>query len=159
MTVSVDSRSATLEWSESCNANDSLTSGTDSLMRVKSGPAGSHAISGSWVVARRLSLSSNALVITLKLTPGTFSFADPTGQSYVARLDGARTTIQGDLSRTAVSVRRLDARTLEEVDSHGGKIDEVVRYVLVNDSTMTISTENKEQGSLRRFPAHKQSRP
>src|SRR5215472_14335763 len=147
MTVSSDSRTATLEWSESCNANDESSTGKDVLTRLTEGPVGSHAISGSWAVSKRVNLSENALLITLKLTADTFSFADPTGQNYTAKLDGTETSFQGDLSHTIVSVKRLNDTAIEESDKHDGKITEVTRFTLSSDEkSMTIYMENKLKG-------------
>ncbi len=39
---------------------------------------------------KRVNRSENALVVTLKLEDDTFSFADPAGQSYAARLEPRR---------------------------------------------------------------------
>ena len=157
MTVSSDGNSATVEWTESCNANGDVVSGKDILSRVTKGPRGSHAVSGSWLIAKRANRSENALVATLKLEGDTFSFADPAGQSYAAKLDGTETPFKGDLSNTMVSVRRIGENTIEETDKHDGKVVEVVRFTLSADGkTMTISMENKVKGTTRQFVAHKQ---
>jgi hypothetical protein len=157
MTVSSDGKSATVEWTESCNANDDVSTGKDILRRVTKGPRGSHAVSGSWQLLKRVNLSENALVATLKLEGDIFSFADPTGQSYAARLDGTETPIKGDLSNTMVSVRRIGECTIEETDRHDGKVIEVTRFTPSADGkTMTISMENKVKGTTRQLVAHKQ---
>jgi hypothetical protein len=157
MTVSSDGNSATVEWTESCNANGDVTSGTLILRRVTKGPRGSHAVSGSWQIVKRVNVSENALVITLKLEGDTFSFADPTGQSYAARLDGTQTPIKGDLTNTMVSLRRIGENTIEETDKHDGRVVEVTRFTLSADgNTMTVSMENKVKEAIRQFVAHKQ---
>ena len=157
MTVSSDGNSATVEWTESCNANDDVITGKDILSRVTKGPRGSHAVSGSWQILKRVNLSENALVVTLKLEGDTVSFADPTGQSYAARLDGTETPIKGDLSNTMVSVRRIGENTIEETDEHDGKVVEVTRFTPSADGkTMTVSMENEVKGTTRQLVAHKQ---
>jgi hypothetical protein len=83
---------------------------------VAKGPNGAHAISGSWLISKRLNRSENALLVTLKLEGNTFSFADPAGQGYAAKLDGTEAPIAGDLSHTMVSVKRIDENTVEETD-------------------------------------------
>jgi hypothetical protein len=157
MTVSSDGNSATVEWTESCNANGDVISGTLILTRVTKGPRGSHAVSGSWQIVKRVNLSENALLIALKLEGDTFSFADPAGQSYAARLNGTETPFKGDLSNTMVSVKRIGENTIEETDKHDGKVVEVKRFTLSADGkTMTVSMENKVKGTIRQFVAHKQ---
>jgi hypothetical protein len=157
MTVSSDGNSATVEWTESCNANGDVITGKDILSRVTKGPRGSHAVSGSWQISKRVNRSENALVVTLKLEGDTFSFADPTGKSYAARLDGTETPIKGDLTNTMVSLKRIGENTIEETDKHDGKVVEVTRFTpSADEKTMRISIENKVKGSVRQFVAHKQ---
>lgn len=157
MTVSSDGNSATVEWTESCNANGDMISGTLLLDRVTKGPRGSHAVSGSWQIVKRVNVSENALVVTLKLEGDTFSFSDPTGQSYAARLDGTETRWKGDLGNTRVSVTRLGENTIEETDKHDGKVVEVTRFTLSADGkSLTVSIENKARGTIRKFVAHRQ---
>jgi hypothetical protein len=157
MTVSSDGNSASVEWTESCNVNGDLITEKDILSRVTKGPRGSHAVSGSWRIVKRVNRSENALVVTLKLENDTFSFADPTGQSYVARLDGTETPFKGDLSNTMVSVKRIGENAIEEIDRHDGKVVEVTRFTPSADGkTMTVSLENKVKGTIRQFVLHKQ---
>jgi hypothetical protein len=157
MTVSSDGNSATLDRKESCNANGDVVSETFILSRVAKGPPGSHAVSGSWQIVKRVNLSANAMIATLKLEGDTFSFADPVGMSYAAKLDGTETLIKGDLSQTIVSVKRIGENTIEETDKHDGKVLEVIRFTPSTDGkTMTISMEDKVKGGTRTFVAHKQ---
>jgi hypothetical protein len=101
--------------------------------------------------------SENALVVTLKLDGSTFSFADPTGQSYTAKLDGTETPFRGDLSGTMVSVKRIDEHRIEETDKHNEKIVEVTRFTCSADGkTMSVSMENKVNETTRHFVAHRQ---
>ena len=98
------------------------------------------------------------MVVTLKLEGDTFSFADPTGQSYAAKLDGTETPFRGDLSHTMVSVKRIGENMIEETDKQNGKVVEVTRFTpsAADAKTMTISMENKATGTTRQFVLHKQ---
>jgi hypothetical protein len=157
MTVSPDGNTATVEWTESCNAQGDLVSGKDLMARVSQSPREAHAISGSWRITKRMNRSENALVVTLKLAGNTFSFADPTGQSYSAKLDGTETRVNGDLSKTLVSVRRIDEHTVEETNKRDGKIVEVTRFTVSADAkTMTVSMSDKANGTTRQFVCHRQ---
>ncbi|SPF34195.1 conserved exported hypothetical protein [Candidatus Sulfotelmatobacter kueseliae] len=157
MTVSSDGNSATIDWKESCNVNGDVVSETFILSRVAKGPRGSHAVSGSWQIVKRVNMSENAMVATLKLEGDTFSFVDPAGMSYAAKLDGTETPIKGDLSQTTVSVKRIGENTIEETDKRDGKVVEVIRFTPSPDGkTMTISIEDKVKGGTRQFVAHKQ---
>lgn len=157
MTVSSDGKTATVEWTESCNANGDVIAGKDIMSRVAGGPKGSHAISGSWRVTKRVNRSDNALIVTLKLKDGTFYFADPSGQSYAAKLDGTETPIKGDLSNTMVAVRLVDENTIEEADRRDGKTVEIVHFVVSADGKrISVSMENTANGTVRQFSLHKQ---
>ena len=157
MTVSPDGNSATVEWTESCNAQGDVVAGKDLMARVAQGPRGSHAVSGSWRITQRMNRSENALLVTLKLEGDIFSFADPAGQSYAAKLDGTETPIRGDLSNTVVSVKRMDEHTIEETDKRDGKIVEITRFTVSADGkTMTVSMGDKSKGTTRQFVCHKE---
>ena len=157
MTVSPDGNSATVQWTESCNAKGDVVSGQLVLSRVGNRPPGAHAVSGSWRVVKRSNLSENALVVSLKLQNDTFSFADPTGQSFSARLDGTETPIKGDLSHTMVSVKRVGENGIQVSNKIGGKLTEVWHFAPSPDGkSMIISIENTGKGTVQRFVAHRQ---
>ena len=99
MTVSSDGKTATVDSTEMCNAKGDVITLKKSMERVAQGPEGAHAVSGSWRTTKYLNMSENALVFTMKLEGDTFYFADPTGQSYTAKLDGTETL----LSKTGLS--------------------------------------------------------
>lgn len=108
-------------------------------------------------IVKRVNQSENALVATLKVEGGTFSFADPTGQSYVASLGGTPAPWRGGLTNDMVSVRRVGEDTIEQTDTHDGKVVEVTRFTVSGDGkTLTIAIENKGNGSVRQFVAHRQ---
>jgi hypothetical protein len=157
MTVSSDGNTATSEWSQSCNANGDFVTGKDIMSRLEKGPPGSHAISGSWKISKRLNRSENAIIITLKLQGDTFSFTDPTNQHYTAKLDGTEAPFEGDLSHTMVSVRRVAENTIEETNKREGKVVEIWRFTVSDDgTTLTISTQDKIQGGTQQFALHRQ---
>jgi len=157
LAVNPDGKTATGEWTESCNAKGDVVAGQDIMSRVAEGPRGAHAISGSWKISKRLNRSDNALLITLKLEGDVFSFADPTGQHYKAKLDGTEAHFEGDLSGTVVSVKRIDEQTIQETDKHEGKVVEVTRFAVSTDGrTLTITQEYKSNATSRQFIAHKQ---
>jgi hypothetical protein len=155
--VSDDGKSATENWTESCNAKGDVVSGVDMLVRVAPGPVGAHAISGSWKISKRIGRSENALVITLKLTSSEFSFFDPTDQGYVAKLNGAETPFLGDVAGIVVCVKRIDERTVEQTEKRGGKVVAVTRFVVAADGkTLHVSEQDKTTGTLKQFVAHRQ---
>ena len=78
------------------------------------------------------------------------------GQSYAAKLDGTETPISGDLSKTMVSVKRIDEHTVEATDKRDGRIVEVTRSTVSADGkTRTVSRKDKPDGNTCQFVAHK----
>jgi len=93
----------------------------------------------------------------LKLDGDTFSFADPTGQSYTAKLDGTETPFKGDLSNTKVSAKRIDEQTIEETDKREGKVVEVIRFTISSDGrTMSVSMKDIAKSTTSEFVLHKE---
>src|SRR5215468_5138285 len=83
--VSQDGKTATFEFSDSSNTNSDPVTGKGSSTQVAKGPAGSHAISGSWVTSKMETLSDNGLTVTFKVEGDSLSMTSPTGQSYTAK--------------------------------------------------------------------------
>ncbi len=157
MTVGADGSTAMWEFADSCNANAEEVTWKQVSVRVSKGPLGSHPISGSWRAMRIVNSSENRLTATLKLDGDNFSFADSTGQSYTAKLDGPDAPLKGDPSNTVVSVRRMDESTIEEIDKRAGKVVSVTRFTVSPDGkTLNVSISDKLEGSSLRFVAQRQ---
>jgi hypothetical protein len=155
--VSPDGKTATFEFSDSSNTNADPVTGRGSSTRVAKGPAGSHAISGSWVTSKMETLSDNGLLVTFKVEGGSLSMTNPTGQSYVAKLDGTEAPYKGDPGTTSVSVKSIGKNTIEETDKRDGKIISVSRMTVAADGkTITAKFEDKLHGTSSQFTAVKQ---
>jgi hypothetical protein len=127
------------------------------MTRVAKGPAGSHALSGSWRPVRMESVSDAGLLISYKLEGDTLTMSRPTGMGYKAKLDGTIAPFEGDPEKHGVSVRRVDANTFEETDELNGKPVSMVRMTVAADGkTMTIVERDIEAGTSSRFTATKE---
>jgi hypothetical protein len=127
------------------------------MIRVAKGPAGSHALSGSWRPVRMESVSDAGLLISYKLEGDTLTMSRPTGMGYKAKLDGTIAPFEGDPEKHGVSVRRVDANTFEETDELNGKPVSMVRMTVAADGkTMTIVERDIEAGTSSRFTATKE---
>jgi hypothetical protein len=156
-TVSPDGKTATIEFSDSSNTNAAPITGNVSVTRVAKGPAGSHAISGSWVTSKVSTMSENALLVTFKVQDGSLSMTSPTGQSYVAKLDGTEAPYTGDPGITTVSVKSSGKNTIEETDKRDGKVITVARMTVGADGkALTAKIEDKLHGTTSQFTAAKQ---
>ena len=155
--VARDGKTAAFEFRDSSNSNADPVAGKGSIAQVAKGPAGSHAISGSWVTAKLDTLSDNGLLVTYKVAGGSLSMTSPTGQSYVAKLDGTEAPFKGDPGTTTVSVKSIRKNTIEETDKRDGKVISVASMTVAADGkTMTLKVEDKLRGTNSQFTAAKQ---
>jgi hypothetical protein len=156
-TVSPDGKTATFEFSDSSATNADPVTGKGETMRVAKGPAGSHAISGSWRTTKFDTLSDNGITLTFKTEGDSLTMTNPTGQTYTAKLDGSDAPYKGDPGTSSVSVKRLGNNTIEETDKRDGKPISVERMtVAVDGKTMTIAVSDKLHGTTSKFVVDKQ---
>lgn len=155
--VSADGNSLLFEFSDSSATSGDAVTGKGQETRVAKGPAGSHAISGSWRMAKMDTLSDNAMSITYKVSGDSLSMSSPTGQSYTAKLDGTEAPYKGDPGTTSVSVKKMDKNTLEETDKREGKVVTVARMAVSEDGkTLMVKIDDKLHGTTSEFKAAKQ---
>jgi hypothetical protein len=155
--VSQDGKAANFEFTDSSNTNADPVTGKGTVTQVAKGPAGSHAVSGSWVTSKLETVSDNGLTVTFKVEGDSLSMTNLTGQSYVAKLDGTDSPYKGDPGTTSVSVKSMGKNTIEETDKRDGKVISVARMTVGSDGkTMTIKVEDKLHGSNGQYTATKQ---
>jgi hypothetical protein len=155
--VSADGKTAKFEYTDSSDTNGAPVTGKGEATLVKAGPAGSHAISGDWKVSKLDSVSDNALLITYKIEGESLTMSEPTGQSYVAKLDGTEAPFKGDPGLTTVSVKRIDKNTIQETDKRNGKVIFVVRMTISADGkSLAFTSQDVERGTTSKVSATKQ---
>lgn len=117
--------------------------------RVASPPTGAHALSGSWQQqAAGSAFSADLLTATYVETPDGLKMSTPTGLSYDAKFDGKEYLTVGDIGKTMVSLKRVNARTIQETDSRDGKVTDIaVCKVSADGKTMTIVDDDKLHGT------------
>lgn len=107
--VSPDGKTATFSFVDSSDTNGGPpVTGKGVSTLVEKGPAGSHAVSGSWRISKMEDMSDNGLIFSYKVTGDTITMKSKSGQSYTAKLDGTDAPMNGDPGVTSVSVK--DAR-------------------------------------------------
>jgi hypothetical protein len=125
--------------------------------RVDKGPAGSHALSGSWRATKAAEFSDSGLTVTFKSTPDGLSMSAPTGESYEAKFDGKDYPVKGDPGGSVVSLKRIGERTIEETTKRDNKVVGVTRMTLSPDGqTLNFVQDNKERGTTMTYAAKKQ---
>ncbi len=155
-TVSPDGKSLKYSWTDHTGPKGDVTGeGTDT--RMKAGPAGSHAISGSWNPGVATNISDNAIIATFVDKGDTLAFSSPAGQAFDARFGGPFVKIANDPAGTLASVKRAGPRTMIETDKRGGKIVAVTRYMLAADGkSIAMTSEDKEAGGMLHATLNKQ---
>jgi hypothetical protein len=155
--VAPDGKTATFEFSDSSATNGAPVTGNGETTQVAKGPAGSHAVSGSWRTSKLENMSDNGITITYKVDGDTLNMTSPTGQSYSAKLDGTDSPYKGDPGTTSVSVKSMGKNAIEETDKRDGKVISVARISVGPDGkTMTIAVSDKLHGTTSQFVAEKQ---
>jgi len=156
-TVSEDGQTLTTRWRSTNNAKQIEQTGTATETRAAPPPAGAHAASGSWRQAAIQSVSESNLFITFKDDGKALTLSQPSGETYTATFGGPAVPIVGDPAKTMAKVRRVDARTIEETDSRGGKTVYVYTMTLAPDGkSMTIVNDDRQQGTRTQFVAYRQ---
>ena len=103
--------------------------------RVGVAPGGAHATSGKWKIDK-VKQSDNGLLTTYKTNGDEITMSEPTGETYTAKLDGSDAPVKGAYSYDTVSLKKINARSIEETDKRGGQVVDV--------STMTVSADGKK---------------
>ncbi len=156
-TVSPNGKMAKFEFSDSSNSNGAPVTGSGEMKQVAAGPAGSHAVSGSWVTAKLADLSDNATEVTYKVDGGTLSMSSPAGQSYQARLDGTEAPYKGDPGITSVTVKQAGKNAIVETDKRDGKVIAVLKSTVSADGkSMNVVFDDKLRDRTMSFVAVKQ---
>ena len=156
-TVSDDGNQLVDEFTWQPEASNKQQSGKAVSTRVAKGPAGSHAISGSWRGERLQDLSENAMIVAYKSTGDGLSMKWGTGESYDAKFDGKDYPFKGDPGVTSVSLKKINASTIEETDKRDGKVIFVSRVTVSPDGkTMKIDVDDKLHGTTSSFVMTKQ---
>jgi hypothetical protein len=135
-TISDDGKTAMWSFTDSSNTNGGppVTGKGESVLVLK-GPAGSHAVSGSWRISKMENMSDNGLVFSYKVTGDMITMNAKSGQSYTAKLDGTDAPMNGDPGVTTVSVKKLSSHVLQETDKRDGKAISVM--------TLTVSPDGR----------------
>jgi hypothetical protein len=156
-TVSADGKTITFEFTDSSNTNAAPVTGKATETQVAAGPAGSHAVSGSWRMAKLDTISDNAITMTLKVDSDTLHMSTPTGQSYAAKLDGTDSPYKGDPGISSVSVKWIDKTTIEETDKRDGKaIATATMAVAADGKTINLTSHDLLAGTTTHISATKQ---
>jgi hypothetical protein len=156
-TLSPDGKTVTVEFSDSSDTNGAPINGKGTLVRVAPGPAGSHALSGSWRDQSMQGMSDNALLMTFKVDGDHLNMSTQTGQSYSAKMDGTEAPYNGDPGISSVKVTKTGTHSFTETDLRQGKpISVAIIKIMPDGKTMDVRVDDKLRGTTTTFVAEKQ---
>jgi hypothetical protein len=156
VTVAPDGKTDAFEFTDSSNSNAAPVTGKGAGKKIAAGPAGSHAVSGSWITTSFENISDNGLTVTYKVEGDMFSMSTPTGQSYMAKMDGTDAPYKGDPGVTSVNVKMM-GRTLTETDKRDGKVIATIRETVSSDGkSISVSYYDKLHDRTTKYSATKQ---
>ena len=154
MSVSADGATLTETFQDMSGAQ--TVTGTQVSKRVAAGAPGSHAISGSWKTEKMPDISDVGATVTYKMTSDGLQMGW-NGQSYDAKFDGKKYLTANDPGKTWVSLRRISDSTIEETDSHDGKVVDIYRMTVSADGkTMTVVDKDVRRGTTSQYKMLKQ---
>lgn len=157
MTVAPDGKTAHFEFSDNSNSNGTPVTGNGESKKVAAGPAGAHAISGSWVTDHIADMSDNGTELTFKQEGNMLTMSAPTGQTYTAKLDGTEAPYKGDPGITSVTVKQTGKTTMVETDKRDGKVISVLTSsVSADGKTMNVHWDDVLHDRKMSFVAIKQ---
>jgi hypothetical protein len=155
-TVSADGKTLTVNTTGHPPSGGAPTNFVTIAKRSGMAPAGVHATSGQWIILKQ-SGSDNGLLTTYKLNGDQFTMTSPTGETYTAKFDGADYPATGSHYYNGVSLKKINANTIEETDKRDGKVVDVdTMTISANGKMMTVVDDDKVTGRSSTFMAKKQ---
>ena len=127
---------------------------TSHSSRLSAGPQGSHRVSGSWHLIET-DLTNHDEDTIYSVAGDTLTMSDQMGRSFAAKLDGTDAPYRGDPKFTAVSVKLIDERTLEESDKKDGKVVQINRWAVDPDGKTIHVRFDDTQGHVQQQTGHK----
>jgi hypothetical protein len=127
---------------------------TSRYRRVAEGAPGSHAVSGVWQLIDT-DVTNHAEDTTFRITDGKLLMTDLMGGSYLAKLDGTQAAYTGNPQYDMVSVKLVDAKTLEESDLKDGKVVQKRRWSLGTDDNTIHARFDDTQGHIQEQTGHR----
>ena len=147
--------SPTLTFKFTNHVGAKTITGESTEKRTAKGPAGSHAISGSWMLDK---VNGNDVMRTVRyeMTADGFKMSW-NGQSYDAKFDGKEYPITGDPGQTSVTLNKIDDGSVEEIDHRQGKVVDQVRLSASKDGkTVNVTDRDLAHGQTLTYTLERQ---
>jgi len=151
--VSANGKTLTVKTTSHPMNSDQTVVSEVTASRVGTAPSGVHATSGDWKIDK-VKESDNGTTETYKTNGDEITMSDPTGETFTAKLDGQDYPVKGSYAFDTVSLKKVDAHTIEETMKRGATVVEVNKLT-VNGRTMKIESTNKLTDRTSTFVATK----
>ena len=152
-TVSSDGTTLTSKFTQ--YVGDKTVTGEVTEKRIAAGPAGSHAVSGSWQ-AQQVQGNDAMRTVQYSMTGSGFQM-HWNGQSYDAKFDGKEYPVVGDPGKTTVSLKKIDDNTVEETDHRQGKVVDQIHLAAATDGkTIAVTDHDVAHGQTTTYTLDKQ---
>lgn len=153
-TVSADGKTLTGTFSNYTGKKEITGGWTEK--RIAAGPAGAHAISGSWEGQPLNNLSDAALLTTFQSTHNGMKISW-NGQVTDAKFDGKEYPTVGDPGKTMVTLKKVSDSQIDETDRRSGKVyDNIVWKVSADGKTLSLEDSDPVHESKTSWVADKQ---
>jgi hypothetical protein len=157
-TVSADGNTLTEKIIDSCTPNREPVTGEETFKRVSAGPAGASPISGAWQVQSVKDVSESGITVTYDSTKDGLKASNHNGEGYFAKFDGKQYPIQGAPAHNMVSLKRVQANTIVEIDKIDGQVHYILRMTVMADGqTMKVTETDMERGTMTVYTMEKKS--
>lgn len=154
--ASADGATLTFTSTSADNAAGKSTTSISNAKRVGPAPAGSHAVSGSWVgVNDGAQIAEENLTVTFSRTGDVVTAKLGTGEHYTATIDGPQVPFVGDKAGATVALTRSGAGFIE-TDYVGGKAIGTYSFIPVDATTITSKSTNLKAGTTDEYTLKKQ---
>ena len=139
LTLAADGKSYSSKFTS--YVGDKPFDGSYSEKRVATGPAGAHALSGTWM-QNSMDLADVARAVTLETSADGLKIVW-NGQVTDAKFDGKEYPAVGDPGKTMVALKKMSDRQIEETDRRSGKVFDVIVWTVSADgkSITTVDTD------------------
>ena len=141
-TLSADGKTLSGKFTD--NSGATTVTGDFTETRVAAGAPGSHAISGSWQQTAIGDISDAGRTVVYASSGDHFRM-DANGMHYDAKFDGKEYPVIGDPGHTRVTLKKIDANTIEEIDHRQGKVADEIRLATSADGKSLTITDKDVQ--------------
>lgn len=152
-TISKDGKTLTVKIKVHHADTDTIDDIEATAKLVGPKPSGVDAVSGNWQVTKETEGTPETM--TVKSNGDEITVSEPTGMTYTAKLDGTSADVKGSFSIDSVSVKKLNANSLETTGSRGGQTIFVSKWT-VKGKTLTDESTSKPSERTSTFTWTKQ---